>query len=152
MAVSEPAEAPDDAPSTVPGRGRDHAVELGNRHRYINRHLSWLDFDTRVLELAEDTSRDLEQQPRRILPGSRRRSDRTASCRGGGAEPRWDDRRGAAFRDPAPRHRPDGAANASIQGHRGTPRRGRAAILELRLARSRRPEPRRCGLRGADLP
>src|ERR1017187_9878772 len=59
MAVSEPAEAPDDAPSTVPGRGRDHAVELGNRHRYINRHLSWLDFDTRVLELAEDTSRAL---------------------------------------------------------------------------------------------
>jgi polyphosphate kinase len=38
---------------------REHAVPLGERHRYINRHLSWLDFDTRVLELAEDTSRAL---------------------------------------------------------------------------------------------
>ena len=33
--------------------------QLDGRHRYINRHLSWLDYDTRVLELAEDPSRVL---------------------------------------------------------------------------------------------
>ena len=59
MAISEPAEAADEALSPRPGKGREHAVALGKRHRYINRHLSWLDFDTRVLELAEDTSRVL---------------------------------------------------------------------------------------------
>jgi len=59
MTVSEPAEAPKDAPPPAPDAERQHAVELGNRHRYINRHLSWLDFDTRVLELAEDASRRL---------------------------------------------------------------------------------------------
>ena len=40
-------------------RTRPEPIELGDRHRYINRHLSWLDFDTRVLELAEDPSRAL---------------------------------------------------------------------------------------------
>ena len=59
MALSEPAEATGDAALTVSGETRDHAVALGDRHRYINRHLSWLDFDTRVLELAEDSSRAL---------------------------------------------------------------------------------------------
>src|ERR1035441_5194421 len=58
MTVSEPAEAPRDAPPASEAE-RQHAVELGNRHRYINRHLSWLDFDTRVLELAEDAARRL---------------------------------------------------------------------------------------------
>src|ERR1019366_7716061 len=59
MALSEPSEARDDTEPPLPGEARNHAVELGDRHRYINRHLSWLDFDTRVLELAEDTSRAL---------------------------------------------------------------------------------------------
>ena len=59
MAISEPAEAPDASRSPRPADDRAHAVALGDRHRYINRHLSWLDFDTRVLELAEDTSRVL---------------------------------------------------------------------------------------------
>src|ERR1700730_5727871 len=58
MALSEPAEATGDAAPSMPG-AHDHAADLGNRHRYINRHLSWLDFDTRVLELAEDASRRL---------------------------------------------------------------------------------------------
>src|SRR5580698_9176088 len=58
MALSEPAEATGDAAPAIP-RAQDHAADLGGRHRYINRHLSWLDFDTRVLELAEDTSRVL---------------------------------------------------------------------------------------------
>ncbi len=62
MALSESSEvtdeAPDDAPVTA-ARTNDHAVDLDGRHRYINRHLSWLDYDTRVLELAEDASRVL---------------------------------------------------------------------------------------------
>ncbi|MGA7988659.1 MAG: polyphosphate kinase 1 [Candidatus Dormiibacterota bacterium] len=62
MALSEssevPDEATDDAEATAAGTD-DHAVELNGRHRYINRHLSWLDYDTRVLELAEDSSRVL---------------------------------------------------------------------------------------------
>jgi polyphosphate kinase len=62
MALSETSEvsgeATDDADVTA-ARTDDHAAELGGRHRYINRHLSWLDYDTRVLELAEDSSRVL---------------------------------------------------------------------------------------------
>ncbi len=62
MAVSESSEvsnqATDEADVTAARTG-DHAVELDGRHRYINRHLSWLDYDTRVLELAEDSSRVL---------------------------------------------------------------------------------------------
>jgi polyphosphate kinase len=50
--------APDDGAEAV-ASGRPHAEELDGRHRYINRHLSWLDYDTRVLELAEDPSRVL---------------------------------------------------------------------------------------------
>ena len=59
MALSEPAAAPGEAAPSLRAKHGDHAVPLGDRHRYINRHLSWLDFDTRVLELAEDTSRAL---------------------------------------------------------------------------------------------
>ncbi|HEY6468162.1 MAG TPA: polyphosphate kinase 1 [Candidatus Dormibacteraeota bacterium] len=50
--------APEDGADAV-APTRDHAEELDGRHRYINRHLSWLDYDTRVLELAEDPSRVL---------------------------------------------------------------------------------------------
>jgi polyphosphate kinase len=50
--------APEDGAEAV-APGRPHAEELDGRHRYINRHLSWLDYDTRVLELAEDPSRVL---------------------------------------------------------------------------------------------
>ncbi|HUZ69910.1 MAG TPA: polyphosphate kinase 1 [Candidatus Saccharimonadales bacterium] len=54
MALAAPEDGADaDAPQ------RDHAEKLDGRHRYINRHLSWLDYDTRVLELAEDPSRVL---------------------------------------------------------------------------------------------
>jgi polyphosphate kinase len=62
MALSDRSEVPEEATSGGDGaavKTRDHAIPLGQRHRYINRHLSWLDFDTRVLELAEDDSRAL---------------------------------------------------------------------------------------------
>jgi polyphosphate kinase len=59
MALSDRAdESHDDTPGAT-DLAREHAAELGGRHRYINRHLSWLDFDTRVLELAEDPPRGL---------------------------------------------------------------------------------------------
>ena len=52
--------------------------------RYLNRELSWLDFNARVLALAEDTSQPLLErakflaifalEPRRVLHGSGRRA------------------------------------------------------------------------------
>jgi len=62
MVLPDRAEVSDEGTSSgdvAAVKTREHAVPLGERHRYINRHLSWLDFDTRVLELAEDTSRAL---------------------------------------------------------------------------------------------
>ena len=109
MALSEP-RGGDRRRDACRARRDDHAAELDERHRYINRHLSWLDFDTRVLELAEDPSRVLLErakflaisstQPRRVLPGPCRRPDRAAPRRCRGAEPRRHDRRRAALRDP----------------------------------------------------
>ena len=68
MALSDRAEALavdlDDVEGGAP------AVELGDRHRYINRHLSWLDFDTRVLELAEDPSRALLERAKFVAISS----------------------------------------------------------------------------------
>jgi polyphosphate kinase len=64
MALSDRSEVADEVTSntettTTTSAVMQTAVPLGDRHRYINRHLSWLDFDTRVLELAEDPSRAL---------------------------------------------------------------------------------------------
>ncbi len=64
MALSDRAEALDAV------EDGDPAVELGDRHRYINRHLSWLDFDTRVLELAEDPSRALLERAKFVAISS----------------------------------------------------------------------------------
>jgi polyphosphate kinase len=48
-------------PSPVPNQnpGRELPAEQREPSRYINRDLSWLDFDTRVLEMAEDRDRPL---------------------------------------------------------------------------------------------
>ena len=62
------------------------AVDLEDSWLYFNRELSWMDFNDRVLQLAEDTSlplleraqvlRDLREQPRRVLHGAGRRGPR----------------------------------------------------------------------------
>ena len=81
--------------------------ELSDPALYFNRELSWLQFNERVLELAEDAVdpaararevlRDLLVQPRRVLHGPRRRParpdrrrDREAAA--GRAHPERDDR------------------------------------------------------------
>src|SRR5919109_1642414 len=46
------------APVTADGRGAElgEVSELSNPELYVNRELSWLDFNDRVLQLAEDES------------------------------------------------------------------------------------------------
>ena len=68
-------------------RARDASAPLPD-DRFLNRELSWLDFNARVLALAEDDDAaaagagevpgDLRQQPRRVLHGPRRRAEAPA--------------------------------------------------------------------------
>ena len=74
-----------DAEHRRPRRGAPRP-DLDDRELYFNRELSWLQFNERVLELAEDPRRpaarapevlrDLLDQPRRVLHGPRRRPAR----------------------------------------------------------------------------
>ena len=137
----------------------------GPEERYLDRELSWLAFNTRVLELAEDPDvpllerevpRDLRQQPRRVLHGPGRRSqaphrgrrrrpsrERTATPRGprghARADPRADDTAGELF----PRRRLAGAGEGR---HRDRPM-GRSRRLRAQAAAG---AVRRANLPGAD--
>ena len=84
--------AADGAPRSRRRRSGTSASEpdLTDPSLYFNRELSWLDFNDRVLQLAEDPrvpllervnfSRDLRGQPRRVLHGPRRRPPRSGRC------------------------------------------------------------------------
>ena len=73
----EPAPEPPEPPTDL---------DLHDKSLYFGRELSWLDFNDRVLQLAEDPSHaaararqdggDLELEPRRVLPDPRRRRAR----------------------------------------------------------------------------
>ena len=62
------------------------SLDLADPELYFNRELSWVDFNDRVLQLAEDhdaaaarareVRRDLHVEPRRVLHGPRRRPAR----------------------------------------------------------------------------
>ena len=77
-----------------PGRGPtptddDDLASTRDPGRFLNRELSWLDFNARVLALAEDPKLPLLErakflaifsaEPRRVLPGARRRASRSSS-------------------------------------------------------------------------
>ena len=73
-------------PAAEPGPSRARRRDLDDPRLYFNRELSWLEFNERVLELAEDDDvplleraevlRDLLVEPRRVLHGPRRRPAR----------------------------------------------------------------------------
>ena len=68
--------------------------EDGDADRFLNRELSWLDFNARVLALAEDAHRPaaragqvprhLRHEPRRVLPGAGRRAQGAGRGRASG--------------------------------------------------------------------
>ena len=162
MAMSEPAEAPTKRRRRPSRQEPDHAVALGDRHRYINRHLSWLDFDTRVLELAEDASRALLERAKFLAISSSNLDEFFQVRVGGLIEQR---RAGVAALSPDGMTVEEQLSEIQRRAIDLTARQMRAfqAIVEglgevgLRfsnydLARPRRSGARRCGLRGAHLP
>ncbi len=58
ISVEEPGEASSDAAEDATGGAAEDAkaIDLSDRSLYVNRELSWLDFNDRVLQLAEDES------------------------------------------------------------------------------------------------
>ena len=97
----------------IDDRRRDAGLDLDDPSLYFNRELSWLQFNERVLELAEDPAqpaagaaevlRDRLQQPRRVLHGPGRgpaRPDRRRHRGSAAGRPHAerDDRRACAAR------------------------------------------------------
>ena len=59
---ARPSPGPDEEPSPA---------QIGARSRFLNRHLSWLDFDARVLAIAEDHNRPLLERAKFLAIFSR---------------------------------------------------------------------------------
>ena len=138
-------------------------LDLEDPELYFNRELSWLEFNQRVIELAEDQSRaaaraaevrrDRLQQPRRVLHGPGRGPARPGRRRHRDAAPGRPHPAPDARRDPRQGRRPHGAPGARAAGGpaagAGRARhQGRAPRLRLRR-RARAP---RRALPAPDLP
>ena len=142
--------------------------------RFLDRELSWLAFNQRVLELAEDPSApaararqlpgDLRDQPRRILHGARRRTQAPHRDRPRRSDQRRPSRRSSVLDDiSAKRARAAGAARARLPRprqararRRGHPHRGAGPTSTRPTAsastRSSRPRSSRCSCRSRSTP
>ena len=121
----------------------------------LNRELSWLDWNRRVLSLAEDpvpasarareVPRDRVREPRRVLPGARRGPARTGGRRRHDAHLGWAHAARAAERDSSSGSR--AAAGAGERAAQGGPAGARGARHPPGLVeRDRAPRTRRaCG-------
>ena len=130
--------------------------------RFINRELSWLDFNARVLALAEEpetpaarareVSGDLRHQPGRVLHGSGGRAQ-AADRPQERPDRRRPDHRRAAQTHQCPRGRTHGAPCLLLHQRRpACPRSAGAAACLLPRPRPRRPVPAGCLLPGARVP
>ncbi len=133
------------------------------RARLLNRELSWLDFNARVLALAEDADRPLLERAK-FLAIFASNLDEFVQVRVSGLQEQ------VAGGDPHPLARRDGPAPAAPgdqradgrarhpsrralhQGDRARARGRRHRLLEVGRARRRRPRVPRRGLRGQCLP
>ena len=126
------------SPARRPARSRDRRAPADAPAPYLNRELSWLDFNARVLHEARDERNpllervevpgDLREQPRRVLPGPRRRP---APAGRGGLD---DDRRRTAGRRPSSWPRSGPGSRSSSPSMRRSSRALRDELAEEGVA------------------
>src|SRR5215210_8611634 len=111
--VDAPTDSEEAEDSEAPSRGLE---------RFINRHLSWLDFAARVLTLAEDENQALLERSS-SWPSSARASTSSSRCGWRGSRSNWT----RVWAPPAPTacRRPSSSGRAVGGGHPGAPRRRR---------------------------
>ena len=132
--------------------------------RYLNRELSWLDFNARVLALADDDAvpaaragqvpRHLQPEPRRVLPGAGGRPEGPGGGRASAPPRPTAARPASSCSRSASGSRSSSRARSGSSSTRSCPALADDGIrlLELGRARRRRREVPRRDVRGADLP